>query len=436
MKNIIYSLYFILCLLTLQSCLFEEELVFNKPAFERLKVANDSCKKILVSSPYGWKMAYDSNPAKCTRFFMKFSENGTVSMTSDISTSSIIVPDTSFYEFKVSQGPVLSFCTYNAYFHSLSNPNVSNQTKGGDYDFTIMKTTNDSIVLKGIKGQTNVTLYKAGQNDEAGYYVNNSLFANLFKKATSSPFFTSLLFSDSVSINMVTESNTRYITFIYQNADGQTVKDRVAYDYNGTGFNTWKEIKTKSKTFSNFIWDATNINFHPTTDTKAKFIFTHTTAFPYGKTVDKFKGSSYSLTSYSSWFDTNVFKPLKQNNYDYRGMELYWNKGDSIKGNKVTGDSISFSFFVAPPAGQTYDPNNTFGISAYTTLRDDQVSFQSSGTKTGTNATKLSNNPYFKNLINSFFSSAGFTVYEEDNQMYLISIDNSIKWLCFKRIEE
>jgi hypothetical protein len=423
-----------------QSCLFEENLKFDQSAYERTKAINDNCKKVLTSSPYGWKMAYDSNPISCTRFFLKF-KGDSVFIKSDVSTATAVVPDSSLYDFKMSQGPVLSFVTYNDTFHYLSNPNTSNATKGGDYDFTIMKVTDDSIVLKGINGQTHVSLYRAGVDDEANYFTNNTRFKNLLKKTTSSPFFISLLFGDSVGVNMVTELNTRYLTFIYQDATGQTIKDRVAYDYNALGFNIWKEMKTKSKTFSSFIWDATNSNFYPTTDVKAKFIFSHTTPFPYGKTVEKYKGNSYVLTSYSPWFKTNVFTPLITppgggTGYDYRGIELYWNKGDSIKGNVVTGDSISFSVIVAPPTGQTYDPNNIYGISGYTTLRDDQVSFQSSGTKTGTNAAKLGNNAYFKNLTNTFFSTAGLTVYEENDYMYLISKENSIKWLCFKLIEK
>lgn len=432
-KFIIYIL--LISTFLLQSCLFEEELIFNKPTYERIKETNDSCKKILTTSEYGWKMAYDSNPSSCTRFFLKF-KGDTVIVKSDVSNSTTLFADTSLYNFKMSQGPVLSFVTYNDIFHYLSNPTASNSTKGGDYDFSIMKLTNDSIVLKGIKGQTHVTLYKANANDEANYFLNNTRFKNLFKRGTTSPFFISLLFSDDVGVSMVTELNTRYLTFIYLNDKNETVKDRVSYDYNAEGFNLWKQINPKGKSFQNFIWDATISNFYPTTDSKAKFVFTHTTPFPYGKTVDKYKGNSYVMTSYSPWFKTNVFTPLTSAGYDFRGLEFYWNKGDNTVGNVVTGDSISFSFIVAPPSGQTYDPNNIYGMSGYTVLRDDQVSFQSSGTKTGTNAIKLSNNAYFKNLTNTFFSTTGFTVYEESDYVYLISKENSIKWLCFKTIEK
>lgn len=423
MSKKITIFFLVLSAISLQSCLFEEDLKFTQSANERITEVNEKCRQTLTSSVYGWKMAYDSNPNSCTRFFVKF-KGDTVIFKSDASTATTLQGDTSLYNFKMSQGPVLSFDTYNTIFHALSNPNTSNGTKGGDSDFTIMKVTDDSIVLKGIKGQTHVTMYKASANDEANYFANNTRFKNLIKKTTSSPFFISLLFGDDTGVSMVTELNTRYLTFIYQNAEGQTIKERVSYDYNWQGFNTWKEIKTKNKTFSNFVWDATTSNFSLTNDPQAKFIFTHTTPFPYGKTVEKFKGYGYILTSYSDWFKTNVFTPLKAS-YDYKGFELNWD---------IKGES-SFSFIVAPPDGQTYDPNNIFGISGHTILRDDQVSFQSSGTKTGTNAVKLSNNFYFKNLTNTLFSTTGFTVYEESGYMYLINKENSTKWLCFKLIE-
>ncbi len=426
MKKIIIGIYLISSVFALQSCLFEEQSLFDQSAIERLKITNEKCKEILVSAPYGWKMAYDSNDKSCTRFFVKFKIDGTVIMTSDISTTATLEPDTSRYEFKMSQGPVLAFNTYNKYFHSLSNPDGNNSTKGGDNDFVIMSATPDSVVLKGIKGQTYVSLYKANEGDEAGYYVNNTRFKNFFKKSSSSPFFTSLLFADGSGVSMVTESNTRYITFIYQDEQGQTIHNRVSYDYNAQGFNTWNEIKTKGKTFSNFVWDSAALNFYPTIDPTAKFIFTHTTPFPYDKTVEKNKGNSFVMTNYSAWFKTNVFDQFKSaNSYglNYKGVELLW---------EVNGKS-SFSFLIS---SGTADPENIFNISQYTTLRDDQVAFQNAGTFEGVNAAKLNNNFYFKKFLSTFFATNGFTVYNEDVYMYLISIDDSTKWLCFKRIEE
>ena len=414
-------------LLAFQSCLFQEENSFDAAATERVIQANELCRKTLVSSPYGWKLAYDSNDNSCTRFFLKFSDDETVSITSDLSTIANTKPAVSQYLFLRSQGPVLSFGGYNEYLSSLANPTSSNTTKGGDNDFIIMETTPDSIVLKGVKSQRKITLHKANEGDEAGYYVNNSIFKNFFKKASTSPFFMNLVFGDGSGVDMVTESNSRYVTFIYQDASSQTRKDRLSFDFNATGFNIWTPIVVGGKSHTNFVWNSTQNNYNLSSDAGAKFVFSHTTAFPYGKTVDKFNGKSYFLVrdnaSYSDWVKNNVFNSSFNNSNDWKVLELVWN----VK---------NFSYInLVIPAG-TSDPNNYFAISGSTKLRDDQVSFQASGEMSGVNASKLSKKAYFKRFLDLIFGEGGFTVYEESGYMYLIGKTDSTRWLRFQQADD
>jgi hypothetical protein len=62
----------------------------------------------------------------------------------------------SSFSLKQSAGPVLTFDTYNEIFHTFSDPNSSKSGLGsngkgmeGDFEFLIMKATQDSVILKG-----------------------------------------------------------------------------------------------------------------------------------------------------------------------------------------------------------------------------------------------------------------------------------------------
>ncbi|KAA6301973.1 MAG: hypothetical protein EZS26_001789 [Candidatus Ordinivivax streblomastigis] len=412
--------------LTFQSCLFQEEDIFDKSSSERLTEALENFHTTIQESPYGWKLAYDCSETSCYRFFMKFYGGDTVAILSDIKTAWNSTPAISTYSLKQSQGPVLAFNTYNEQLHFLAEPNNSGATKGGDNDFVIMKVTPDSIVLKGIKGQKKIVMHRADETDEAGYFINNTRFKNLFAKSSSSPFFSKLTFSDSVAVSFRTESNTRYITFLYKNEKDSLITNRLSYDYNGEGFNVWEPITAFGKTFSHFIWDEKEKNFYPTIDKDAKFTFTDVTPFPFAHTVDKYKGKILTLSAYSSWVKSNIFDKIfesKDYKENYKGSELIWD----VKGKTY------LTFLIA---SGSQDPANNFYMSSDIKLREDQVSFQDSEKYEGYGAGRLNNNPYFKRLKALIFGNEGFTIYEDGGDIYFINTLNSQRWLRFVVPEE
>jgi hypothetical protein len=411
--------------LTFQSCLFQEEDIFDKSSSERLTEALENFHTTIQESPYGWKLAYDCSETSCYRFFMKFYGGDTVAILSDIKTAWNTTQAISTYSLKQSEGPVLAFDTYNEQLHFLAEPNSSGVTKGGDNDFVIMKVTPDSIVLKGIKGQKKIVMHRADETDEAGYFINNTRFKNLFAKSSSSPFFSKLTFSDSVAVSFRTESNSRYITFLYKNEKDSLITNRLSYDYNGEGFNVWEPITAFGKTFSHFIWDEKEKNFYPTIDKDAKFTFTDVTPFPFAHTVDKYKGKILTLSAYSSWVKSTIFDNLISGSAPYakgkyKGLELGWD---------VDGKTY-FSFLV----DDNEEINNYFYMD-YAVLREDQISFQDVEIQEGPNSTKLSNNTYFKRL-KTFILGEEFTIYVDNKTIYLISMSDSKKWFQFVIVEE
>jgi hypothetical protein len=412
-----------------QSCLFQEEDIFKKSASNRIDAELVTLHDVLTGSPYGWKMPYDCNEKTCYRFLLKFTEKDTVSVLSDQSVAFSKTPAISTYSLKRSQGPVLSFDNYNTQLSVLANPGSDNSTRGGDNDFTIYKITEDSIVLKGIKDSHTITMYRANETDEAGYFTNNTLFKKFFTTSSSSPYFTELTFGDGTGISVNIGGNTRYITFLYKNDAGELVVDKQPFDFNGEGFNLWNTVTVKGNSFSRFVWNEDEQNFNLKTDANAKFEFNHVTPFPYSNTVEQYKGKVFALSGYSAWVKSNIYDKLIGTNATYNksygGFELAWDI-------PVEGSNDRLTYFSFKVVAKPYDPDNYFYMSGSKALREDQVSFQDSGISEGQNINKLNGNPYIQRLKELMFAEEGFTVYDDGaGSVYFINTLNSLKWLQF-----
>lgn len=147
-------------LLVLNGCRHTEDLIFEKPAGERVLDLMDQTDKVLQSSEHGWETTYKTTAGNVTYSFliqMKFLPGRKVIMYTDYSPD----PSTSTYTFKMSRGAVLSFDSYSL-LHELSNPNRRTDLNGdldsqigtgyaGEQDFEITEVTQDTIFLRGFK---------------------------------------------------------------------------------------------------------------------------------------------------------------------------------------------------------------------------------------------------------------------------------------------
>ena|ERR1035437_3486296 len=162
MKKYIHTFCLLFIALVFQSCLFQEELLFDKSASDRLtstmKADNDS----LLSAQNGWAMEYFATPESPGYTLMiKFekSSKAIISGKSEL-TGNLIVSDSSLYEMIGDTGPVLTFNTYNKVLHKFSDPDVSGLGLQGDYEFVVLKATTNQIVLKGKKRGVTILLNK------------------------------------------------------------------------------------------------------------------------------------------------------------------------------------------------------------------------------------------------------------------------------------
>lgn len=141
----------------LTSCLFDEEDLFDKSASERIEAAKNEAKSVLESAENGWHVRYFPSPTQefgGYNLFFKFSD-GSVTVASEIEDDTSTT-ETSLYSLGEDLGVTLNFDTKNSlinYFVHARNPDgIGSNYKGmeGDYKFTVMKTSADTVVLRGI----------------------------------------------------------------------------------------------------------------------------------------------------------------------------------------------------------------------------------------------------------------------------------------------
>ncbi len=135
------------------SCNNEMEEYFEDSASQRMEKAIDKYQTVLKGSQHGWLLQYLPDKKQsygAYNYVIKFKENDECVVWSELM-EDFAKPDTSSYTVRPNGGPLLSFYTYNAtLMKDFANPGWQNpKAKGGDYEFMIMKVSNDTVYLKG-----------------------------------------------------------------------------------------------------------------------------------------------------------------------------------------------------------------------------------------------------------------------------------------------
>lgn len=166
MKKIINSILIGTAVLGLSACsLHDDTELFGEPAAERLEKNVAADKTLLESAANGWELhlwtGKDYSGGGYT-YFMKFA-NDKVTVSSDIAPANM--KTTSSYDVISDQGPVLTVNTYNEIFHYLAEPSMDDDDgEQQDYEFVIMRTTNDSIYLRGKKWGNHMVMTRVAES--------------------------------------------------------------------------------------------------------------------------------------------------------------------------------------------------------------------------------------------------------------------------------
>ncbi len=169
-KSLLYVL-MILPTLLLQSCLKDQEDIFDSPSSIRMQEVLDNAKKVLTSSENGW--IFDYYPDRDLSYggyayTVKFdSKEATVRSELKIESGNAV---SSLYKLNNDNGPMLSFDSYNTLMHFFATPSSSKyEGQDGDFEFIIMNVTDDLITLRGKR--TGNTMYLRRLTKDAKTYI-------------------------------------------------------------------------------------------------------------------------------------------------------------------------------------------------------------------------------------------------------------------------
>lgn len=246
-RSAIILLLFLAVPALLTSCLFDEEDLFDQSASERIEAAKQEAKAILESAENGWHVRYFPSPTLefgGYNLFFKFSD-GKVTVASEIERDPSTT-ETSLYSLGEDLGVTLNFDTKNAlinYFVHPRNPDgLGSSYKGmeGDYKFTVMETSAEQVILRGIiSGNYYVMTPVAAETDwasEMETYRNNSedMAFSSYSFVVKGKAYPATLTNRRFAVKIDNET-TFYVPFIYTRtglsfympieADGVTAQD-------------------------------------------------------------------------------------------------------------------------------------------------------------------------------------------------------------------
>lgn len=258
MKKLPYLLIFIF-LTGLQSCVQDEEDIFDKPAAERLTEALQTYQKLLTETENGWIMEYypkgDCSYGGYT-VLLSFTEDD-VTIASEISPN----PVKSLYSLKEDMGPVLSFDTYNEVFHFFSDPAVPGLAGlgyEGDYEFIFMGQENNELILKGKKTGNIFRMHPLPQDQSWEETLNN--LKSIIRTITPPDYYcygltiegmTALLTQNGRALTTEPSGRNFEIDYIEGN---DTLTTNVPFTYTTSGIKLYQPIAIGGKNMQFFDW--------------------------------------------------------------------------------------------------------------------------------------------------------------------------------------
>lgn len=157
----------LLVALTSQSCLKNQEDVFEDSASARMQKYLETVRATLVQPEHGWRMEYYAGNSKQDyggyNFAMKFTEE-------DVTAGNEMDPEmltTTLYTLKSDKGPVLSFDTYSEALHSFAVPGWNKyEGKGGDFEFMVTDVAPECITMCGKRSGKTIRMYPLTESME------------------------------------------------------------------------------------------------------------------------------------------------------------------------------------------------------------------------------------------------------------------------------
>ena len=176
---------------SLASCNHEEADIFDQNAAHRTEEARKMYKEILLDKGGKWQMEYFTTEEEHGYVYLfTFRNDGTVTISGNneyitkLTNIDSNVPsygsETSMWTILSDNGPMLSFNSYNTIFHLFATPEDIPGTErdeqgyghSGDYEFDLMKFSNDTLYLEGKKNGAEIIMTRIAPEIDDETYLN------------------------------------------------------------------------------------------------------------------------------------------------------------------------------------------------------------------------------------------------------------------------
>ncbi|MBP5217317.1 MAG: DUF4302 domain-containing protein [Bacteroidales bacterium] len=262
MKRILsYVLITVVASMSLVSCLYQEEDLFDKSSSLRMAETLVDIRNVLTGSSQGWVMYYYPNGGAGFNAGTQGIGGYVLTMTftdSQVTAWNEKVPgsDTSLYKLTNDDGPVLAFDSFNNSLHYFATPSGSSsnlygetgnyQAYKGDFEFLVLKHSPEEIILKGKRSLNYYKMYPLTVSPEE--YVSQTVETSELVFMSS---FDGLFNGQPAHITL--DLNARQAT-ITLNGDEENAKT-VAYNFTPEGIRFYEDVKMGGNTFSSFKFD-------------------------------------------------------------------------------------------------------------------------------------------------------------------------------------
>lgn len=247
MKNNIFKLLLLLLpLFVFQSCMKDQENLFDEPSSLRMQNTLDKTRKVLEGSEKGWLIDYyvgDNQQYGGYAFTVKF-DSLTCTASSELSTDTA----TSYYKLTTDDGPVLTFDTYNTVLHALATPSADNyEGLHADYEFIILSADSNEVVLKGKKTGSIMKMHPLTETPSV--YLNSvqSTIGNFVINGASGTV-------DKINLAILVDIDNRQIE--YSSSNDSTITGSTAFTITDKGVRLYEPIIVNGQKLQNFIFDA------------------------------------------------------------------------------------------------------------------------------------------------------------------------------------
>jgi hypothetical protein len=256
----IQKLIYLVLLSSLLACnKAEVDPLFEQTANERATKIVSDYKTRLTSPQYGWKGAYYPNGAQDGgySFYLKFNENGALSMYSDIALGFTDQAFETSFQLKLLQKPTLIFDTYS-YLHELVNPDYNGGPGAeADLELAFESVIDEKIILKGIRNNSFLELTKVNAADYQS--LTKGGLATIYKSTIDYVNGDKFLYLNTAAgekADIFIDFNTKQFQ-LYFLQNGRVETRSMAFITTVTGLQFKQPIVLFGTTVNELIWDPT-----------------------------------------------------------------------------------------------------------------------------------------------------------------------------------